>query len=500
MKVKVLELRNCEVLTTCHTNERMASFWLASAGAPHFTSPTPNEFPEEAHVVIIGGGITGVSTAYWLQRLSRESATPIRSIVLFDQRGICEGATGRNGGHIWPSVRVPQKSMIDQHGPEIAKEITEFDYSNVELMSNFIQEELERRNISENSPTISSDFLNPEFFLTGALDLCTLQERFDLQTNLQQLDSLGIRAHPFGLELWEESQCRTTLPSISSSLTSHSLGVFQKIAGQLWPARFVALLLHRIQSPESLPRVSIHTHTKVLRVFRSTLKPGWSVVECENGRSLQAQIVVYATNAWTPLLLPQLKSVIKPVRGQVLVTSPIPVEICKGDVSLGMGFDLAEGGEEFATTIVYYMIRRKCDSRVVAGTRVREEIEIEKNVYNDAQPVKKVEERIVNWLKDVSPWMKEHHNEGDGGWKVEISWMGIMGFTPDLYPLAGRWSENEFLACGFSGDGMARCFAVAKGIAEMIVEGKEKKGAKVRLPRTFSPQRFFRNGGKKAKF
>ena len=42
------------------------------------------------------------------------------------------------------------------------------------------------------------------------------------------------------------------------------------------------------------------------------------VVETNRG-SVKAHHIVYATNAYTSHLIPQLKGIIKPVRGQILV-------------------------------------------------------------------------------------------------------------------------------------------------------------------------------------
>jgi hypothetical protein len=51
------------------------------------------ELPVESDVVIIGSGIAGVSTAYYL--VDGNPTPP--SIVLLEAREVCSGATGRNG-------------------------------------------------------------------------------------------------------------------------------------------------------------------------------------------------------------------------------------------------------------------------------------------------------------------------------------------------------------------------------------------------------------------
>lgn len=54
-----------------------------------------DELPEECDIVIIGAGLSGVSTAYFLLE---DNPTP-PSVVLLEAREICSGATGRNGNY-----------------------------------------------------------------------------------------------------------------------------------------------------------------------------------------------------------------------------------------------------------------------------------------------------------------------------------------------------------------------------------------------------------------
>ena len=42
-------------------------------------------------VIVVGGGVNGTSVAYRLAQAGKK-------VTLFEQRGICSGASGRNGG------------------------------------------------------------------------------------------------------------------------------------------------------------------------------------------------------------------------------------------------------------------------------------------------------------------------------------------------------------------------------------------------------------------
>lgn len=53
------------------------------------------DLPSECDVAIIGGGMSGVTTAYHILNACKHKTAP--SIVLLEARQVCSGATGRNG-------------------------------------------------------------------------------------------------------------------------------------------------------------------------------------------------------------------------------------------------------------------------------------------------------------------------------------------------------------------------------------------------------------------
>ena len=67
------------------------SCWLEES--PPYTPVPPLRGTETADVAIIGGGFTGVSTAWHLSQ-----RFPDRRIVLLEARALANGASGRNGG------------------------------------------------------------------------------------------------------------------------------------------------------------------------------------------------------------------------------------------------------------------------------------------------------------------------------------------------------------------------------------------------------------------
>ncbi|MCK1822607.1 FAD-binding oxidoreductase [Streptomyces sp. XM83C] len=73
------------------------SFWYADDGLPAVREPLPGD--ATADVVIVGGGYTGLWTAYYLKK-----AAPFLRITVLEQKFCGYGASGRNGGWLYNGV------------------------------------------------------------------------------------------------------------------------------------------------------------------------------------------------------------------------------------------------------------------------------------------------------------------------------------------------------------------------------------------------------------
>jgi len=57
------------------------------------------------------------------------------------------------------------------------------------------------------------------------------------------------------------------------------------------------------------------------------------------------------------------------------------------------------------------------------------------------------------------------------GLRIADAWAGLYDMTPDAHPIVGRVGDGVYAACGFSGHGFMQSPAVARAIAEVIVDG-----------------------------
>ncbi|MFJ9347141.1 NAD(P)/FAD-dependent oxidoreductase [Streptomyces sp. NPDC101237] len=73
------------------------SFWYADDGLPEVREPLDGD--ASADVVIVGGGYTGLWTAYYLKK-----AAPFLRITVLEQKFCGYGASGRNGGWLYNGI------------------------------------------------------------------------------------------------------------------------------------------------------------------------------------------------------------------------------------------------------------------------------------------------------------------------------------------------------------------------------------------------------------
>lgn len=97
----------------------MSSPWLNELTAAADSVASEATLPDYADVVIVGAGMTGCSLAYHLctmaagetgeeEDLLRGGASVgIKSVVCIDGRCVAGGASGRNGGIMWPCTDEP---------------------------------------------------------------------------------------------------------------------------------------------------------------------------------------------------------------------------------------------------------------------------------------------------------------------------------------------------------------------------------------------------------
>ena len=98
--------------------QRPNSLWEDTLSAGGRCAEEPLESSIRADITIIGAGLTGLWSAYYLSQ-----QLPDADIVVIDSAGVGFGASGRNGG--WASALLPMglERIEREHGREVAKQL-----------------------------------------------------------------------------------------------------------------------------------------------------------------------------------------------------------------------------------------------------------------------------------------------------------------------------------------------------------------------------------------
>jgi gamma-glutamylputrescine oxidase len=153
-----------------------------------------------------------------------------------------------------------------------------------------------------------------------------------------------------------------------------------------------------------------------------------------------AGVVILATNAYSPQLVPSVK--IQPTRAQMVATAPDPNQITDMPVYSNFG---------------YRYWRQLATGEVLLGGWRDTTLESEKT-YDD-EPTPEIQARLDGGLADLHVSAAVTHR-----------WAGTMGFTESGLPMAGPVDgmPNVYVCAGFTGHGMGFAFMTAKQVAEAI--------------------------------
>ncbi len=286
-------------------------WWLNNAPLQDVSGP----LPEEVDTVIIGAGMTGASVAYHVAQLEPERAA--RTLVI-DARGAAGGATGRNGGMCAPMDCYDFRSDIERDGLEEALMERSMQFETMDFQRRFIE-----------AHGVEAD-LRFDGYMVAWL-------------NSGDVES-GERAHETCIE--HQDQCGDPYCGLNQALSQPEAvermqspivegALFQPAGGGLWAARVVFALLEEAIDAG----VTLRTQTRALSVdlantanrtdgtttnrTDSTGEGQLWIVNTDKG-PVRARHVVFATNAYTPSLLPEFNGVINPYRNQVVMTTPLP--------------------------------------------------------------------------------------------------------------------------------------------------------------------------------
>lgn len=382
------------------------SYWHATAEPLVPSGP----LPRTAEVVVIGGGMLGCWTAYWLARAGAD-------VVLVERTAIGWGATGRNGGFLVGGTALAWPRLVELAGTAPAQSLHQVTMDGQALAFEIVAEE-----------EIDCDLRR-----VGTLGLS-----LDGASDLDPDDSL-MHGDGGALVRLDRDQVQ--------ELIATPLG--ERIAGG-WFAPNDGTL-HSTRYLTGIARAAQRRGATLVRATVTSVVPSGDSVRIETSEgTIEAGQVVIALNAWSDTLVPALSGLVVPVRGQILAYQPTaPI------FRTAVGVDLTSTGEYWQQTP---------DGSIVIGGCRADAPNADVGV-RDMVPTGQLTSRIERILPDLFPDL--------GGLAVARRWAGLMAFTPDRLPVADRVPgiEHAWVAGGFSGHGMTFGPRLGQLLAGAVVSG-----------------------------
>ncbi|KAF7304443.1 DAO domain-containing protein [Mycena chlorophos] len=456
------------------------SFWLqGTRSSPligHRTTPTLPGPEDVQDVVIVGGGFSGVATAYFLLT----GKNPPARVALLEAREVCDGATGRNGGHCRPAFARYKKYKAG-FGKEQAVKVIANEFETMRLVWEIVKKE-----------KIDCDFYPMSTY--GALYLSLLHAVFTgKHSDIMETTSA---ATTYG-EVYDElvadggvvdgiETFRTPEAAQAETGIANAVAAYKWPAYTLWPYKLVAHLA-QIALEKGL---NLQTTTPV----RSVTQPAgdaqasdcrWAV-HTDRG-VVKARKVVYATNAYTATLLPELGGPIYPLKGHAVAL--VPTKGYAGASNrVQQSYNSARSFHSHSLFIDgsgdYFMQRPKDGIFIVGDGRESVNNDDLLRTTDDGTVLPVAVNALKARVRDAfgeARWGKEALGEG-----LLVAWSGIMGKSADLVPYVGPLNDkpNAFVCAGHNGHGMARIMTCARGIAAML---QGATYAETGLPECFLP-------------
>lgn len=367
------------------------SYWLDQA-----TSKTSSN--KKYDVIIVGGGIAGLSTAYWLQK-----EDPSLKIAIIEKHRVGFGASGRNAGFVTCGSTEHFLKLNEQFGLEKAVEIWKFSEDNRKLLLEHV--------IEDKSSEV-------DFRHTGSCTVAPSSAHWEKYKNIAKvMQSAGIDVHEVGPREMESDY----------GVTGFEGGIQYTGDGYVHPIK----LLERLRGKLN---VDFHEGTEV---FSLDSKNGVEYLRTDKGVFESAKVIL-TLNAYLPLVMKNFEKLVKPGRGQILVTEPLP--------------DFVKGPCYLTKHLCYF--RQLPTGHLLIGGFRNLAVEVE-NTYAD-----ETTSLIQNALYD---FVKSHFKYGPQA-KIAYQWSGIMGFSPDGQMMLGHlpYNKNVHVMAGCSGHGMGLSFNGAR--------------------------------------
>jgi glycine/D-amino acid oxidase-like deaminating enzyme len=384
------------------------SFWYAGTGIPLPREPLPGD--AEADVVIVGGGYTGLWTAYYLKQ-----AVPFLRITVLEAQFCGYGASGRNGGWLYNGI-AGRDRYAKLHGRDAAVALQQ--------AMNATVEEVVR--------VAADEGIDADIQQGGVLEVAYSPAQ------LARLRAYHEREAAFGekdrvlMGAAESARRIRAAGTVGASWTPHG--------ARVQPVK----LLQGLAAAVERLGVTIHESTAVTEI-----RPKHAVTPYG---TVRAPYVLRCTEGFTASVKGQRRTWL-PMNSSMIVTEPLPPELWE---TIGW-----EGGETLGDLAHAYMYaQRTADGRIALGGR-GVPYRFGSRTDNDGR----TSERTVAALREVLVRLFP----ATAGVAVEHAWSGVLGVPRD-WCASVQLDRTTGLgwAGGYVGSGVATSNLAARTLRDLV--------------------------------
>lgn len=385
------------------------SVWVSHT--PDYQPTAPLKQDIQADLAIIGGGFTGVSTAYYFSR-----RYPEKRIVLIEAKSLANGASGRNGGMLlnW---------LADMYGyqPEMIRRIYEMTHAGIQSIEAVIQRHQ----------------LDVSYRMDGTITAYTNAERAEAaHREVEFHQQLGIPEQYIDAETLKQ--------------TLNLQGVYGAVldpnSGQINGAQLVRGLRPILQEQG----VEIYEQTPVLNITEEGRMINLKTPLGE----IRAQSIVLATNGYTGKL-GYFRDALFPLHSHVFATTPL-----SATEQARIGWHQTAGYSDDLDRIAYSSLTREGHIIFGGGSNASYDYLFRNRTSyakSSSNAQRKMRDTMSNYLPDSENLSIAHR------------WSGTLGITLDRQPLIGVRGDhrNIFYAIGYCGHGVTLANVAGQILTDM---------------------------------
>ena len=404
---------------------RSISFWhdsLPDGDLDQLRPSLPGDI--EADVAIVGGGFTGLWTAYYLATQD----PGVRVVVL--EKDFCGfGASGRNGG--WAS------GLLPVGWEQIASESSRDEALRFQRAANDAVDVV--------GEVASEEGIDGHYAKGGYLRIATSPlQRQRLEAEL---------THARSWDQTEDDLQWLDRSEVTARVNADGVfgGLYNPHCAAIHPARMVRGLAKAVERHGA----TIYEGTEV-----TAIEPGRVVTAIEPGRvvtahgTVRADIVVRALEGYTASL-PQYRRALVPIYSLMIATEPIPDDLWKE-----IGWSDRETLNDDRRFLIY--AQRTADGRIALGGRGAP-YHWGSRIDPSYEHPRGVHEALHRSLVQLFPSLQDV--------PVSHRWGGVLGVPRDWFPSVRLDRATGFAtAGGYAGDGVTLTNLAGRTLADLILE------------------------------